>query len=240
MYSTLQNTWCAIDNSIENYTPILNQGFATRYKSESNCYKNVMYPEEDKILEELIDTWTKLAEELGITWSVCAGSYIGTLRHQGRIPWDDDFDITIMKKDWKKVDKMSKKILDKYNLTKKTIFKHKSLWLIKIYFNDHRSLNCGTEKEGCWPFIDIFLVDKKEGQDCDYIDKSELPIVKKPFGNTYVNIYQNPSNNRKWAKNLKWKNELYDDGHRHKWNDKIIGNNSYRIGTAKNCKIINI
>jgi len=248
MYSTLQNTWRGSDNNIEHYTPILNRGFASTDKSESNCYKNVMSEEEDKILEDLINIWTKIAEELDITWSVCAGSYIGTLRHQGRIPWDDDFDITVMKKDWEKIDKMDKKILDKYNLKKHTIYKARKIWLIKLYFTDHRALRHGPKSQGSWPFIDIFLVDKKDEQDCDFITKSELPIEKKPFGNTYVNVYKNPSKRRKWVENLIWKNQLYDDGHRHKWSKKPLikkDKNGAKLqyihdNGAENCKIINI
>ena len=86
-------------------------------KEEINtCYSNVMSKKEEDILEQLIDIWNKVSNQLDIKWSVCAGSYIGMIRDGGRIPWDDDFDTVIMKKDVEKI-KHIDKILSKYNVS---------------------------------------------------------------------------------------------------------------------------
>jgi len=75
-----------------------------------------MSQEEDKILKQLIDIWNKVSNELGITWSICGGTYIGAMRHKGSIPWDDDFDITIMEQDIPKLNNIHNK-LEKYNVS---------------------------------------------------------------------------------------------------------------------------
>lgn len=171
------------------------------------CYSNVMSDNEDEILEQLINIWFKVSEELGIRWSICAGSYIGAIRHEERIPWDDDFDLTIMKEDLHKFDNIGK-ILSKYNVS---IVKFWGGY--KIFFNDHRGVQKFHEYGWNWPFIDIFATDKNI--ECFFLNKNEFPLRKQKFGNNFVYISDNPSKERACIKNQQWRDSYLDKGYRH-------------------------
>ena len=181
------------------------------------CYSNVMTPREDDILNQLINYWNQISTDLGIRWSVCAGSYIGAIRHGGRIPWDDDFDVTTRKEDKYKLNTMGK-VLSKYNISMANFWGG-----YKIFFNDHRAIKKFPKYGWNWPFIDIFSSIDIEG-DCTYLDTSEYPLKKVKFGNTKVFIYQNPNKTRNCIKNKKWKTELVDYGYRHQLELNIRGN----------------
>lgn len=187
-----------------------------KYKNKEDintCYSNVMSKKEEDILEQLINIWNKVSNQLDIKWSVCAGSYIGTIRDGGRIPWDDDFDIVIMKKDVEKM-KHIDKILSKYNVSICNFWGG-----FKLFFNDSRAIRKVKGFRWNWPFIDIFALDKEK--ECSFLDKSEFPLKKMKFGNTNVFVYQNPKKQRYSIRNTNWMNELYDNGYRHQLERKI-------------------
>ncbi len=172
-----------------------------------NCYSNVMSKEEEDILYQLIDIWFMVSNELDIKWSVNAGTYIGLMRHGGRIPWDDDFDIIIMKDDLPKM-KYIDKILSKYNISVSKFWGG-----YKIFFNDDRAISRFKEYGWNWPFIDIFTLDNDT--ESSYLEKQELPLKKMKFDRTHVYVYKNPNKNRDNIKNTIWKKNLLDTGYRH-------------------------
>ena len=72
-----------------------------KYNPEGSELRNLQY----KMLEEikLID---KICKENNITYFLTGGSALGAVRHNGFIPWDDDMDIALLKKDYKKLCKI--------------------------------------------------------------------------------------------------------------------------------------
>lgn len=182
----------------------------------NNCYSNVMSKEEEDILNQLIEIWNKVSEDLGIRWSVCAGSYIGLKRDKKRISWDDDFDVTILKEDLPKF-KNIESILSKYNVSITTFWGG-----YKLFFNDDRGIKKFDKFPWKWPFIDIFAIDKDTySYDCHFLKKSEFPLKKEKFGDVFVNVYENPEKNRKSIFNTEWKKNIYDSGYRHQLETEI-------------------
>ena len=198
--------------------------FISNKDNIDDCYAEVMSSNEDEILNQLIGIWMKVSEQLNIRWSVCAGSYIGLIRHKGRIPWDDDFDITVMKEDLPKF-KNIEQILAKYNVS------FKSFWGgYKIFFNDYRGVKKFQQYGWNWPFIDIFAIDqgtpvhpdhRRAKMECFFLQKEEFPLVKKKFGKQDVYVYQNPIKDRTCINKHNWRNSLLDTGYRHQTEKKI-------------------
>ena len=48
----------------------------------------------------ILDSLKKLFEKYGLQYFVCYGSLIGAVRHSGYIPWDDDLDIVMPRRDF--------------------------------------------------------------------------------------------------------------------------------------------
>ena len=59
-----------------------------------------------KELTELLKVFADICKEHDIQWWLCSGTLLGAARHKGFIPWDDDVDVAMMKRDYKKLRKV--------------------------------------------------------------------------------------------------------------------------------------
>lgn len=60
--------------------------------------------EELKKLEiEALDYFAKVCEDNGLIYFISGGALLGALRHKGFIPWDDDIDVMMPRKDYNKL-----------------------------------------------------------------------------------------------------------------------------------------
>ncbi len=53
--------------------------------------------------QEILDFVVKILDENNLKYSLCGGTLIGAIRHKGFIPWDDDIDIMLPRKDYNKL-----------------------------------------------------------------------------------------------------------------------------------------
>lgn len=104
--------------------------------------------DELKMLKEISDR----LEAVGVQFYLIGGSCIGALRHQGFIPWDDDIDIAIMRKDFQKAEEALADLNGDmlYDPVEKHIIADAPLG--HVY-----ALNDGPMEEA--PRIDVFAID---------------------------------------------------------------------------------
>ena len=96
-------------------------------------------------LNKLIELVTSALERHGVRHFMTAGTLLGSIRHGGLIPWDDDFDLGIMEEDMPRV-QAAIRDLKAQNVTTKA-------------FGDFAELNFWyTDREAThFPFLDAFL-----------------------------------------------------------------------------------
>jgi len=70
-------------------------------------------PEKIEQLYDLAINFKELCEEMGIDYFLVSGTFLGAVRHKGIIPWDDDIDFVILKKDEAKFLSMHKKLKER-------------------------------------------------------------------------------------------------------------------------------
>lgn len=103
--------------------------------------KNLMNDSDLKKLHEveleILDEVVKICDKYNLTYFLVGGTLLGAVRHQGFIPWDDDLDVGMPRKDYEKFIKLcSKELNEKYILDNKDTNPKYYLNFIKIRKRD--------------------------------------------------------------------------------------------------------
>ena len=69
-----------------------------------------------KIQLEILDTVATFCDEYNIKYWLYAGTLLGAIRHKGYIPWDDDIDLGMLKKDYDRFAELFNKSNTRYKL----------------------------------------------------------------------------------------------------------------------------
>lgn len=135
----------------------------------------------NKIHEELLsimDSVDVVCRENGITYYITAGTLLGAVRHKGIIPWDDDFDIVMPRKDYEHFLelKMELKTLHLVTVDENTSPEYSHLFA-KVYKEGTEFLE-NDSSFGHWGiFVDIFPLENAD-YNLAYLDKNKKRIIK--------------------------------------------------------------
>lgn len=104
----------------------------------------------------------------GIKYSLTYGTLLGAVRHKGFIPWDDDVDIVMLRKDYETF--VSTYVSDKYNLAHHKKGKNDCFIAYSRVFDTRTSAATGADwssfNTGFW--VDVFPLDNIPGSIEEY------------------------------------------------------------------------
>lgn len=115
------------------------------------------------ILLELLCEVRRICGLANIHYTIIAGTMLGAVRHGGFIPWDDDADVAMFRKEYEAFRDACDKYLDtsRFYFQDSTCTKGYRWGYGKLRRKDSRYVVCGTEsqpyEQGIW--IDIFPLD---------------------------------------------------------------------------------
>ena len=123
--------------------------------------KQISKEQQKKIQLDVLKNIDEFCKENNIKYSLAFGTLLGAVRHQGYIPWDDDIDIMMPRKDYKR-------LLSLYKQGKKIkgIELLYSTYTNEYYYpfaklcdtNTIAKMQSSVTKHGIW--IDVFPIDK--------------------------------------------------------------------------------
>lgn len=110
---------------------------------------------------ELLKIFIKICEENNLRYYFTGGALIGVLRHQGFIPWDDDIDVGMPRKDYDRFLKlMEKKIPEGYGICNR--YTDENWHFAMSQFIDKESeivIHLAEEERRAHIWIDVFPLD---------------------------------------------------------------------------------
>ena len=158
-------------------------------------FKNLWSPNKKQKLKKLLSDSISCFKKINVEFMPVFGTLLGLVRNGGIIPWDDDMDISVDKKDFEK-------ILENKELFKSVgvgVFLYKKNFnnaFIKLFLLSEKNI---PECNWSWPFIDIFTHYTKD-ENFFIIDNSNttkfakneiFPLRTNLFENIPMNIPKN-------------------------------------------------
>ena len=133
-------------------------------------YLDKLHKVEIEILNEIV----RICDKHNITYYLAGGTLLGAVRHKGFIPWDDDVDIIMTRKDYHRFLKICETELDKEKYFLDCYKTNKHCWnnFAKVRKNNtiflEREVSTVDTNHGIW--VDIFIWDNV-GKKIGFIEK---------------------------------------------------------------------
>lgn len=110
----------------------------------------------------ILKDFISVCEEYNLTYFALAGTGIGALRHKGFIPWDDDIDVGLPRKDYEKLlEVFEEKYADKYTIGNAEHMKNYPLMTTRIMIKGTKFVEESLKNIKCelGIFLDVYAFD---------------------------------------------------------------------------------
>ena len=190
--------------------------------SDSQAFRKIGLNEEEyNELEKLMSDISKAFEKYKVRYWMDGGTLLGSIRHRGMIPWDDDVDIGVLDIDEPKLHRAIKSLSKKYGIE----------WDKDTEPDCRRVIIYNKKTESEFPFAEFFIYTLKKdrthfrckedeeswGEKCYHDIKDLFPLRDYPYGNTTLKGPNNP---------IPYFNKCYGSD----WNDTAYREQSHKGG----------
>lgn len=166
------------------------------YKDDRNKLRKLQLIELD-ILKEV----DRICKKYHITYYMAEGSLLGAIRHNGFIPWDDDLDIMMLRKDYEHFLEVALLEINKnYEIQHSSTVKNYWSPFIKVRYLDNSEFSQAhirhlTNHNG--PLLDIFPVDNVSKKDSfgQHLQAIKIKLYRGMLG---LKLYNKPRNIKSW------------------------------------------
>lgn len=143
---------------------------------------------------ELLNELDRVARELSVTYYLVGGTLLGAVRHKGFIPWDDDLDVAMPRKDYERFLKDAPELLgERFFLQSFYSDKGFGNLYAKLKMNGtafiEESSQASSMNQGI--FIDIFVLDEGPAKQTP-IDKFRYQLARSMSSYLYNTRYHLP------------------------------------------------
>lgn len=112
----------------------------------------------------MLKSYTEICEKYNLRYFMAYGTLLGTIRHKGYIPWDDDIDVWMPRPDFEKFLRIGQKELPQYVVDYYSIKDSKAFfrWKPGISIEDQNmkvEFDLDGQKKQGYPWIDILPMD---------------------------------------------------------------------------------
>ena len=166
---------------------------AARYKTYGNLQP--ILTADAKEIKNILQKFTQILEISNLTYIMYGGTLLGSCRHHGRIPWDDDVDLLLNGSQKEQVRSVFQSHSSEFHLNMEhdllDIYGRVTQW--KFYSNQGKTIPGHSFK---WPFIDIFFFGENATHLWDenpfyrdvntHMKSRVFPLVRRPFDGLYL------------------------------------------------------